>query len=131
MNDKTSFIAPGTIRDKRIARILGLIENSPTVRRHDLAQLLGLSVWHFAHLFKRETGLQLNGYLREARLQHATRLLISTNEPIKAIAFAVGYEHSSSFIRAFLLRFGESPERYRQRSEVFWINDVMPVPKQN
>jgi AraC-like DNA-binding protein len=36
---------------------------------------------------------------------------------VKEIAFAVGYEHTSSFIRAFERRFGIAPRTYRTQAD--------------
>ena len=44
-------------------------------------------------------------------------LLKSTDERIKAIAFAAGYNHTSSFVRAFIVLFKESPISYRHPGE--------------
>jgi two-component system response regulator YesN len=66
-------------------------------------------------LFKQQTGLRLGHLLAEQRLRNAAHLLKSTNMRIKEIACAVGYEHASSFIRAFERYFNEAPQAYRHR----------------
>jgi transcriptional regulator GlxA family with amidase domain len=48
-------------------------------------------------------------------MQHAADLLGQTNMSIKEIAWTVGYEHTSSFTRAFERHFCEAPRAYRQR----------------
>jgi len=53
--------------------------------------------------------------LAEQKLQRAADLLKRTNMRIKEIAGAVGYEHTSSFIRAFERRFTVPPQAYRHR----------------
>jgi AraC-like DNA-binding protein len=103
-------------QDRRIRKVMCLLHEAPTLRRHELAASVNLSIWHLAHLFKRETGIRLNRFIQEIRLHHSRKLLKNTHEPIKSIAFQMGYEHSSSFIRAFILRYGESPEHYRRRN---------------
>jgi len=72
-----------------------------------------LSKSHLQHLFKRQTGLCLGHLLIEQKLQIAARLLKSSQMRIKQIACAVGYEHTSSFTRAFERRFAEPPQLYR------------------
>jgi AraC-like DNA-binding protein len=45
------------------------------------------------------------------------KMLATTDMPIKQIAYALGYLHTSSFVRAFEVNAGMSPSDYR-RSEV-------------
>jgi AraC-like DNA-binding protein len=103
-------------QDSRISRIIGYINRDQNLTRRELAQMVNLSVWHVVRLFKRDTGIQLNRYLQERRLQCSARLLATSEHPVKTIAFMCGYQHSSSFVRAFIHRFGESPECYRRRT---------------
>src|SRR5229473_554588 len=49
-----------------------------------------------------------------AALQAAMRMLAKTDMPIKQIAYALGYHHTSSFVRAFELHAGVSPGDYRK-----------------
>ncbi|TMH77354.1 MAG: helix-turn-helix transcriptional regulator [Betaproteobacteria bacterium] len=82
---------------------------------HGLAVEFNLSESNLQHLFKRKTGLCLGRFLTEQKLQTAAHLLKSSQMRIKQIASTVGYEHTSSFIRAFERRFSESPWAYRNR----------------
>jgi AraC-like DNA-binding protein len=101
--------------DYRISKIIATIPANPTSRIHDLAIDMQLSVSRLEHLFKEETGIPLHLYLKVTRLYMAMHLLASNNEKIRIIAKAAGYSHSSSFIRAFKMQFGESPQSYRHR----------------
>jgi AraC-like DNA-binding protein len=74
-----------------------------------------LSKSHLQHVFKRQTGLRLGHLIVEQKLQRAAYLLKSSNLRIKEIASSVGYEHTSSFTRAFERRFATSPQAYRHR----------------
>jgi transcriptional regulator GlxA family with amidase domain len=47
-------------------------------------------------------------------MRQATDFLVHTNMSIKEIASTVGYEHASSFSRAFERRFRQVPSRFRQ-----------------
>jgi AraC-like DNA-binding protein len=98
----------------RVSKVLEVIKSGQPCTLCDLASELHLSKSHLQHLFKQETGLCLGHLLVEQRLQLAANLLVSGSMPIKQIAGAVGYGHSSSFIRAFERRFTESPQAYRR-----------------
>jgi transcriptional regulator GlxA family with amidase domain len=102
------------IAEGRIRRILELIESESPHTISDLALELNLSESRLQHLFKQTTGGGLGHRLTEQRLQKAALLLSGTRMRIKEIAAAVGYEHTSSFTRAFERRFEQAPLTYRQ-----------------
>jgi transcriptional regulator GlxA family with amidase domain len=68
-------------------------------------------------LFKQQTGISMAEWLSEKRLQRAARLLANSYMSVKEIAHTVGYEHVSSFIRAFERRFAKPPARYRKNTD--------------
>lgn len=101
------------VQDGRLRKLLQVIESRPS-SIHDWATEFNLSHSHLQHLFKRATGFRLGRMLNEQRLQRAAKLLANSNMSIKEIASAVGYEHTSSFTRAFERRFAQGPRCYRQ-----------------
>lgn len=102
--------------DSRMVRILEMIQAEPLCRATDLARELNLSHSYLEHLFKKETGVPLGQMLTKHRLLHAAHLLSRTNMRIKEIAQAIGYEHTSSFVRAFERQFAAPPRLYRRES---------------
>lgn len=104
------------LRQGRVSRILEAIKSGRHCSLHGLASEFNLSKSHLQHLFKRQTGLRLGQLLVEQKLQRAAHLLNNGNLRIKEIASAIGYEHTSSFIRAFERRFSEAPQTYRRRN---------------
>ena len=111
-----SVDALNQVQDVRLRKLLQLIESDPLGDTQDWALAFNLSHSHLQYLFKQATGLALGQVLTEKRLQKAAQLLAKTNMSIKEIASAVGYEHSSSFTRAFEKRFDQPPRRYRMRN---------------
>jgi AraC family transcriptional regulator len=67
-------------------------------------------------LFKQETGVHISDLLVESRLRNAAHLLSTTEMEVKEIAYLAGYQHHSSFVRAFQRRFHQSPKQYRRPS---------------
>jgi AraC-like DNA-binding protein len=61
-------------------------------------------------------GTSTHGYLREARLQRARRLLLDTDLPLKTFALEVGYRQTSDLTRAMAARFGATPTALRAGS---------------
>ncbi len=83
-----------------------------TVR--DLAEAVSMSESGFAHMFKATTGVSPLQFLKQMRLEHARKFLLSGSNVSEA-ADSVGYASRSHFISEFKRHFGESPRAYAQR----------------
>jgi len=101
--------------ERRLQKVLQLIKSQSACSVSELALEVHLSPAHLQRLFKKKTGQRVSDLIGEHRLQKAARLLSTSDLPIKEIAHAAGYEHHSSFVRAFQRRFGQSPKYYRQQ----------------
>lgn len=114
---RSNGVEPGAtapvVPERRVVKILQLIQSESLWRIQDLARQFNLSNSHLEHLFKQQTGVSLGHLLTERRMQRAAHLLIHTNLRIKEVAQAVGYEHTSSFVRAFQRHFTRAPHLYR------------------
>lgn len=64
------------------------------------------------HFFNRY-GRSIQEYSAESRMAKAVHMLVSTQIPIKQIAYEVGYSHTSNFCLAFKRRFGVTARRAR------------------
>lgn len=106
----------GNIIDARLRKLLQLIEANPLSTIQDWALAFSLSNSHLQRLFKQATGVGLGRALTQKRLQRAANLLLRTNMSVKEVAHAVGYEHTSSFTRAFERHFEEGPRDFRRRN---------------
>jgi transcriptional regulator GlxA family with amidase domain len=104
-----------SVEDVRLRKLLRLMEEDPLGTIHDWALAFNLSHSHLQYLFKQATGIGLGHALTQKRLQRAAHLLSNTNMSVKEIACAVGYEHTSSFIRAFERQFEKAPRRFRMQ----------------
>ena len=65
-------------------------------------------------MFKEETGVTINRYVREVRMNKAKELLENTNMKISAISSEVGFSSSTYFCRSFREFYGVSPESCRK-----------------
>ena len=79
-----------------------------------LARRANLSPYHFARTFKRLVGVSPHDFLIDARMNLAVFYLMSSNEPIKSIAYICGFSSECSFCTAFKNRLGTTPTKYRQ-----------------
>ena len=109
--------------ERRVLRILEMVEAGITFAIRDLAAEFHLSPAYLQRLFKQETGICMGEWLGEQRLQRAAYLLSNSYLSIKEITHAIGYEHTSSFIRAFERRFAQAPARYRKQCEAKYQPD--------
>ncbi len=88
-------------------------ENRPI---SDFAALCHMSLSRFEHVFKETVGISPKGYITSLRLEHAKRLLETTDLAINRIAEASGTDDANYFTRLFKKRFGMTPKELRNRS---------------
>ena len=62
-------------------------------------------------------GIRFKTLANDVRFERAKQLLRSTSQSTKAIALAVGYGESSSFVRAFKMHTGLTPSQWRNEGE--------------
>ncbi|RKP52023.1 AraC family transcriptional regulator [Trinickia fusca] len=77
-----------------------------------LAQEVGLSTFHAARLFTRETGLAPHAWRNQLRLQRALAPL-RAGVPVTEVAAASGFTDQSHFTRHFRRMFGVPPGRWQ------------------
>jgi AraC-like DNA-binding protein len=103
--------------ERRVLRVVEMVASGGTFAIRELAAELHLSPSYLQRLFKHETGICMGEWLSEQRLRRAAYLLSNSYLSIKEITHTVGYEHTSSFIRAFERRFLQAPARYRKQND--------------
>jgi AraC family transcriptional regulator len=79
----------------------------------DVAREVGLGAFHFLRVFGSVFGVTPHQYLIGARLRRAAQLLASTSQPITEIAYDVGFNDLSNFVRTFRAAAGVSPRAFR------------------
>jgi AraC family transcriptional regulator len=82
----------------------------------DLAAVAGLSVFHFARVFRRSVGQTPHRYVMQRRVDAARRRLAAGGEPIIEVAAACGFASPNHFASAFRRFAGVSPREYRRRA---------------
>lgn len=108
-----SFVAGSDVE----RRALEFIQSGAAYKIRDLAAHFRLSASHLQRLFKRETGMGIGQWLIAQRLHRAAYLLANSYLSVKTIARSAGYEHVSSFIRAFERKYAVTPTHFRERAE--------------
>jgi AraC-like DNA-binding protein/quercetin dioxygenase-like cupin family protein len=115
-SDSAKFGWLAAVRDQRIGPALALLHGQPhqpwTVA--SLARRAAMSRSAFADRFTSLVGEPPFHYLTRVRIDAAATRLRSTQDALKAIAAAVGYESVAAFTRSFRLHTGMTPAEYRE-----------------
>jgi len=77
----------------------------------------GLSPTHFRKLWDEQVGVPPARYLTELPLRRACRLLVEEDEPIAALAAAVGFADALHFSCRFHAFTGIGPQAHRERHQ--------------
>jgi len=108
-----------TLRDRRraVETALWIDANSHrAIELEDAAAQAGISPFHFLRLFSDVLGVTPHQYLVRSRLRHAARRLADDDSPITDIAYDVGFNDLSNFVRTFHRAAGVSPQKFRKAS---------------
>lgn len=81
-----------------------------------LAQQVGVSPNYLSRMFNDEVGESIPEYVTKVRLEHARRLLESTDESVTTISERVGFGSAKYFAQVFRRATGLTPTRYREQA---------------
>jgi AraC family transcriptional regulator len=106
---------PTLLAEPRVLAAVRRIERDLSVEHplDELAQLCGLSPFHFHRLFAGVMGETLSGFTRRERLDVAAIRLAASEMQVLEIAANAGYGSLAAFSRAFQRQFGAPPSAYR------------------
>lgn len=105
------------VQDKRIAQATRYIRANLGQRFSvdDLARRACLSTDHFIRLFRSNMNCTPLQYINTKRIEKAQLILLSEYVTVKSLAFRLGYEDVSYFVRTFKRVTGLTPNDYRQK----------------
>ncbi|QGY43989.1 helix-turn-helix domain-containing protein [Maribellus comscasis] len=92
----------------------------------DLAGELGLSRSQILRKVKAATGKSVNHYIREIRLEEATKIFKTSDLTASEVAYEVGFSSPSYFNKCFLDHFGCTPGEYKKKLETETVNTFVP-----
>ena len=81
----------------------------------DMADSLGISSTYLSRIFSRETGMQLQDYINQFKVERAANLLIYSEETIAYISEYVNFPSQSYFGKMFRKYKHMTPREYRER----------------
>ncbi len=79
----------------------------------EIASRLGLSIRSFDRLVRDSLGISPGIWLRQLRAV-AARMRVRDSEPIKSIAYELGFNHQGDFAREFKSWYDVSPASFRR-----------------
>ena len=91
--------------------------SDPGLSIKEISSYAHLSTSYICTLFKNETGMTLNQFITEYRMERARDLLDDPRNKIVEVAGTVGYNDSNYFSKTFRKAFGISPSEYREQRE--------------
>jgi len=106
----------GAYAQDRLEAFMELVEQNLCTRKQvsEYAAMLHLSVYQLNAITKAATGKPASVLITEAIVLEASRQLLGTAAQVKDIAWNLGYEDVSYFIRFFRKHTGQSPESFRR-----------------
>ena len=119
VSGKAKQPAKVTARDRRraVEAALWIEANSHReIELEDAARQAEVSPFHFLRLFSGVLGVTPHQYLLRSRLRRAARLLADDDKAVTDIAYDVGFNDLSNFVRTFHRAAGVSPLKFRQAS---------------
>ncbi|HCL4193890.1 TPA: helix-turn-helix domain-containing protein [Pseudomonas aeruginosa] len=116
---RLSPILPGrrNHRDESILALQDWIEanHAEPLGLERMAAQAGFALRTLKRRFGAATGLSPIRYLQQVRVDRAKKLLLATPLSIREIAYEVGYENVSFFVRLFRKEAGDTPSHWRGR----------------
>ncbi|MDX2243830.1 MAG: AraC family transcriptional regulator [Leptolyngbyaceae cyanobacterium bins.302] len=109
-------IHKGGLTERQVLQVLEYIHAHlhQAIKLADLAQLLGMSQFHFSHAFKQAIGKAPYQYLLQQRIERAKQLLKQTDQAIVDVAFICGFNSHSHLTKQFRQLTGMTPKAYRE-----------------
>jgi len=105
------------ITDNRILKVLRHIRKNidKTITMEEMMSICFLSKDHFIRLFKKEMQTTPIQYINQKKIEKAQLMLITGNQSVKDIAYALSFENVYYFNRLFKENTGVTPLEYRKQ----------------
>ena len=113
---KSSNLLPGNPVAESVLLAKKIIEENfdESITRKFLCEKTGLNRNKLRKEFKKGVGMTTKAYQVKVKIERAKILLSTTNDPVRQIAFAVGYQRPLNFSLEFKRQVGMSPRAWRK-----------------
>ncbi|MDO5570569.1 MAG: AraC family transcriptional regulator [Bacteroidales bacterium] len=111
-----SNIWNNSYKDERVGKAISFIENNldRNISNEELAQMTYMATNAFARLFKEETGITIQKFIKNKKIKKACLFLLHTNYSIEMITEKTGFANRYHFTRVFHEITGCSPIEYKK-----------------
>ncbi|URD47995.1 AraC family transcriptional regulator [Chroococcidiopsis sp. CCNUC1] len=118
-NSRQRKTVTGSFTQQQWQQIVDFIEANldRNISLTQLAEIVRLSPYHFAHLFKQSTHISPHQYLIRCRIERAKQLIVIGNLSLAAIAQTVGFASQGHFTYHFKRLVGVTPKVFWQLSQ--------------
>lgn len=105
--------------DVRLAPAVHYVEKNfrGKIRNADVAEICGMSVYHFSHEFTEAFSLTFQDFVIRYRVLQACQELRHPNIAVGNVAYSVGFNDPSYFSRVFRRYVGCSPSEFSEQSD--------------
>lgn len=102
--------------NERMTKVLTYVNNHihEDIDIDRLADVACITKYYLIRLFKKEFGISPMRYISKKKVERSQLLLITSDKPVKEVAYTMGYSDHSYFIRLFKKLVGLTPLEYRQ-----------------
>jgi len=103
--------------DLQVQRAVDYIDenmNNTSLSAEKIAIHVRLSVSHLNRLFHQKFQMPIMRFVWKRRLELGRELLLNSSFNVMQIGFRCGYAHPSSFVEAFIRKYGVSPTEFRK-----------------
>lgn len=107
---------PGVLGGARLRRALEFMSADLSAHHglEEIARQAGISVFHFARMFRQAMGEPPRAFLTGLRLDAARGMLERSEVPVSEVGRLVGYPTPRNFNAAFARRYGSTPGAWRR-----------------
>lgn len=111
----------GRENQQRIGKVFAYVQQSfsEEVSLAKAARLVHLSESAFCKFFKRASGKTFSDYTNDIRIGYASQLLLETDQSVRDISIASGFESLTYFNRVFRRKKKMTPGQFRQLNAVY------------
>ena len=102
--------------NKKIAEIATFIKLNAEkeLTTGGVAERFSYNPRYLGKLFKKTVGVSLGKYIEQQKIEKAKRILLATDDGVRAVAESVGYKDEFYFMRVFKKATGTTPTKWRK-----------------